>query len=507
MRKTTIILLLIIQIVLLFFFENIHSFMDVLQSKESKITKENILIEARYSILKNGSDIRAIKQEDRFEFVSITRSFRREPIEEQIDNERYYIFDIKSESGKVLRFREKLDSPFSDTIKKVKGIISAFIILLGIFVLITGIYLIVLFKRGKKEEEPSGLPLLQDYLTKLKESETELKGIVNEQKVNVKKSEEISRKVINRISAAIILLNENGRIELFNPFAEKIFSRSSSFSINNTPDEVFNNFPEITNFIEKKPDSPISENVISGNSIFLVEILPISPVGNLVIIRDITEERKREELLNSRKNFMMLGEMATFLTHEIRNSLGVIFGYSKTFKGEPEKTGKINSEIIFLTEMMENFLNFSKPLSMTRIEEVNTAELISSICSENGISAQISGDSSGSIKSDPNLIRSVFTNLVLNAKEAGASLIKADFTNSDNKLIKLEIQDNGKGIQGTDLDKIWYPFYTSKPKGTGMGLAIVKKIVNFLNGEINIIKSDNKGTIFQLTFYSSTELI
>lgn len=507
MRKSTIILLLIILIVLLFFFENIYSFMDVLQSKELKITKENILMKARYSILKNGPDIRAIKTDDGFEFVAISKIFRKDPIEEEIDNIKYYIFDIKSDTGTILRFRKKLDSPFSDTIKKLKGLISAFVILLGIFILITGIYLVILFKRGKKEEEPSGLPLLQDYLTKLKESETELKGIVNEQRVNVKKSEEISGKVINRISAAIILLNAKGRIELFNPFAEKIFSKSSSFAINNTPDEVFINFPEVINFIEKKPDSPISENVISGNSIFLVEILPISPVGNLVIIRDITEERKREELLNSRKNFMMLGEMTTFLTHEIRNSLGVIFGYSKTFKGEPEKTGKINSEIIFLTEMMENFLNFSKPLSTTRIEEVNTAELISSICSENGISAKISGDSSGALKSDPNLIRSVFTNLILNAKEAGASIIKANLTNAGNKLVKLEIQDNGKGILETDLDKVWYPFYTSKPKGTGMGLAIVKKIVNFLNGEINIIKSDNKGTKFRLTFYSPVDRI
>jgi len=506
MRKTTIILLLTIQIVLLFFFENIHSFMDVLKSKELKITKENLLIKARYSILKNGSDIRVIKKEDGFEFVAISKVFRKEPIEEQIDNEKYYTFDIKSDSGTVLRFREKLDSPFSDTIKKLKGLISAFIILLGIFVLITGIYLVILFKRGKKEE-PSGLPLLQDYLTKLKESETELKGIVDEQRVNVKKSEEISGKVINRISAAIILLNEKGRIELFNPFAEKIFSKSSSFAINNSPDEVFNKFPEITDFIKKKPDSPIAESIVSKNSIFLVEILPISPVGSLVIIRDITEEKKREELLNSRKNFMMLGEMTTFLTHEIRNSLGVIFGYSKTFKSEPEKTKKINSEIIFLTEMMENFLNFSKPLSMTRIEEVNTAELISSICSENGLSAKISGDSSGSFKSDPNLIRSVFTNLVLNAKEAGAGIIKANFTNAGDKMVKLEIQDDGKGIQDADLDKVWYPFYTSKSKGTGMGLAIVKKIVNFLNGEINIIKSDKKGTMFRLTFYSSSDQI
>lgn len=506
MRKTTMILLLIIQIVLLFFFENIHSFMDVLQVKESESTKEKLLIKGHYSVLKNGSDIQAIKKDENFEFVAITRVFRKEPIEQQIEHERYYIFDIRSESGTVLRFREKLDTPFSLTISKLKGFISAFVILLGIFVLITGIYLIVLFKRGKKIEEPSGLPLLQDYLSRLKESETELKGIVDEQKVNVKKSEEISRRVINRINAAIILLNEKGRIELFNPSAEIIFSKSSASAINNTPVEVFNNFPEITQFLEKNQDHPISENVISGNSIFLVELLPIGPTGTLMIIRDITEERKKEELLNSRKNFMMLGEMTTFLTHEIRNSLGVIYGYTKTLKSDLDKTGKINSEIVFLTEMMENFLSFSKPLSMARVEVVDAAELITSICNENGIDSEISGgDPDGFIKSDPNLIRSILSNLVLNAKEAGATFIKADFTKTGSKLIKLEIKDNGSGIQGTDIEKVWYPFYTSKPKGTGMGLAIVKKIVNFLNGEIDIINSDKNGTTFRMTFYSPAE--
>lgn len=505
MRKTTMILLLIIQIVLLFFFENVHSFMDVLQVKELESTKEKLLAEARYSVLKNGSDIKIIKQDGKFEFVAIAKVFRKEPIEHQIKKEKYYIFDIRSKSGSVIRFKEKLDTPFSTTIRKLKDFISAFIILLGIFVLISGIYLVVLFKRGKKREEPSGLPLLQDYLSKLKESETELKGIVDEQRVNVKKSEEISRKVVNRINAAIILLNEKGRIELFNPSAEKIFSKSSSFAINNTPVEIFNNFPEITHFLEKNRDYPVSENVISGKSIFLVELLPVSPVGNLMIIRDITEERKREELLNSRKNFMMLGEMGTFLTHEIRNSLGVIYGYTKTLKSDLDKTGKINSEIVFLTEMMENFLSFSKPLSMTRVEVVDAAELFTSICDENGIASKISGDSKGSIKSDPNLIRSAFSNLILNAKEAGSTLIKAEFTKTGSKLIKLEIKDNGSGIQDTDLDKVWYPFYTSKPKGTGMGLAIVKKIVNFLNGEIAIINSDRKGTTFRMTFYSYGE--
>ncbi|MEN8222158.1 MAG: ATP-binding protein [Acidobacteriota bacterium] len=502
MRKTTIIMFLIMQIVLLFFFENIHSFMNVLQEKEAGIKKEQLITKARYSVLKNGSDIKAVKKESGFEFAAIVRSFRKEPVEEMIGNERYYIFDVRSEAGSILRFRERLDTPFSITLNKLKGFISAFIILIGIFIIITGIYLVVRFKKGKSVEEPSGLPILQDYITKLKESETTLKGIVDEQKINVQKSEEIGKKVVNRINAAIILLNENGRVELFNPSAEKMFSKSSAFVLNNTSSEVFSRFPEIISFIESKGAGPVSESVASGSSIFLIELLPVTPAGKLLIIRDVTEEKKREEMLNNRKNFMMLGEMATFLTHEIRNSLGVIYGYTKTLKSDSEKTKKINSEIIFLTEMMENFLSFSKPLNKTKNEKVDTAQMIKSICDENNISSEIRGNSGRFIKCDTSMIRSVFSNLILNAKEAGAKKIEINFRKKDKKLINIEIKDDGTGIKSSNLDKVWYPFFTLKPKGTGMGLAIVKKMVNFLNGEINILDSGKGGTTFGLTFYS-----
>jgi len=504
MKKTTAILLLVIQIMLLFFFDNLHTFMKILQEKETNISKENIILSAKYSIIKNGINVRAIKKDGKFECISVEKYFRADPFEEIINEKRYLTFDIKSNSGSVFRFRAKLDTPFSVTIRKLTKLISTFIVLVGIFLFLTGIYLIVLFKRGKKVEEAPGMPLLQDYLSKLKESETTLRGIVDKQQVNVQKSEEISKNIVNRMSAAIILLNEKGRIELFNPFAEKIFLKSSSFAINNTPDMVFKDFPEINKFFEKNINLLISSSIKSNNSIFLVEILPVSPVGNLIIIRDITEDRKKEELINSRKNFMMLGEMTIFLTHEIRNSLGVIYGYTKTLKSNSNKIVKINSEIIFLTKMMENFLNFSKPLSTAATENVDTSSIISSICEEMKITIKIKNSTQGIIKSDPNLLRSVFSNLIINAKEARATHIEVKYVKDYGKKISIEFKDNGKGIGESNIEKIWYPFFTSKSKGTGMGLAIVKKIVNFLDGEIRIVNSDKTGTKFKLTFYSST---
>ncbi len=501
MRKTTIIFILIIQIVLLFFFENIHSFLNVLESKESIQNGERIITHAKYAILKYEANPKKIQRSENFTSVKIVKDFRKEPEIKKIGENPFIIFDLKSQNGLIFRFQKKLESPFSDSISKLKGFMSAFIVLFGIFTLITGIYLVVLFKRKREVIEPSQMPLLQNYLSKLKESESVLKEIIDEQKVSVIKSEEVNKKIINRINAAIVLVNENNRIELFNPSAEKIFGKSAIFAKNNVIGEVFKGFPEIVRFIEENGDDGTSGNVESGDILFLVELLPIKSFGNLIIIRDITKEKRREDIINSRKNFMMLGEMTAFLTHEIRNSLGVIYGYSKTLKSEPEKTKKINNEIVFLTNMMENFLNFSKPLNLSKVSEVDLSLLVKLICKENKIDLTVNKKTEKLFQSDPNLLRSVFSNLTLNAKESGADSITVNILDKEKNTIAIEFIDNGSGIDDEKKDKIWYPFYTSKPKGTGMGLSIVKKIVNFLNGEITLIKSDTEGTIFLITFY------
>ena len=63
-------------------------------------------------------------------------------------------------------------------------------------------------------------------------------------------------------------------------------------------------------------------------------------------------------------------------------------------------------------------------------------------------------------------------------------------------------QDNGKGIDHQLKEKIWYPFFTTKEKGTGMGLAIIRKVVNALNGEITLLETSPEETTFKIIFYS-----
>jgi nitrogen-specific signal transduction histidine kinase len=69
--------------------------------------------------------------------------------------------------------------------------------------------------------------------------------------------------------------------------------------------------------------------------------------------------------------------------------------------------------------------------------------------------------------------------------------------------VEIRIKDNGKGISEKIKDKIWFPFFTSKEKGTGMGLALVRKIITSLNGDIQLVDSNQSGTIFKIVIYKS----
>ena len=236
----------------------------------------------------------------------------------------------------------------------------------------------------------------------------------------------------------------------------------------------------------------------SNKKFFKIELIQMKEIGTLLIINDITEEKIKEIIVQKNRNFIMLGEMAAFLVHEVRNSLGVIFGYTRTIDKKIDKIEKVNKEIMFLTEMMERFLNFSKPLKEEKKMEVNLSNMITNIAEKHKISLNVSGDNV-SLKTDSIQLETVFSNLIRNAIEASAT--KIEFEINKNDTVNIIIKDNGSGIKENDLDKIWLPFFTTKTKGTGMGLALVKKSMHYLNGDVSIAKSSSAGTEVKIDLY------
>jgi len=399
---------------------------------------------------------------------------------------------------------KKIQNPYkySEDIKKIGKLFGSLTIIFGLLVVATGFYLALLYRKSRHKPEPENIPPLHNYLLELKGSETQLKDMVEKQKEHVTTKEELNKTIINNINSAVIFLNRSGRIDTFSVAAEQLFNQSYANAKNNLPQTILAGFPEISKFIRENSGKRRSEEINSNNKIFQVEMIPIEDIGQLLLIKDITEERKREEIHLRNSNFVMLGEMAAFLAHEVRNSLGVIYGYTRTITSEPEKISKVNKEINFLTTMMETYLSFSKPIHVNPKEPINITEILKRTAAETDINLQLpKAHPQPSINSDPTLIHSVLTNLFRNSREAGADNIEATLFADEGEPVYLQLTDNGNGIPDDMQEKIWFPFFTTKEKGTGMGLALIRKIINSLNGEISLTKSTTKGTTFTITFY------
>jgi signal transduction histidine kinase len=393
-------------------------------------------------------------------------------------------------------------SKYNADIKRIGKLFGGLSVILGLLVVATGFYLALLYRKSRHKPEPENIPPLHNYLLELKGSETQLKDMVEKQKENVTAKEELNKTIINNINSAVIFLNRSGRIDIFSATAEQLFNQSYANAKNNLPQAILAGFPEISQFIEENSGKRHSEEINSNNKIFQVELIPIEEIGQLLLIKEITEEKKREEIHLRNNNFVMLGEMAAFLAHEVRNSLGVIYGYTRTIISESDKINKVNKEINFLTTMMETYLSFSKPIHVNPKEPIDIADILKRTSAEADIRLQLPDSCpDATIHSDPTLIHSILTNLFRNSREAGADNIEAALFADEGEPVYLQLTDNGKGISEDIQEKIWFPFFTTKEKGTGMGLALIRKIINSLNGEISLTKSTSKGTTFTITFF------
>ena len=511
MKKNNTILLLLFQVAAVFVFSNIYVLFKPLEIKETTAIKEKADLMAELAVLKYKSDIHPMKEPGYFEEIFFESGTTNAKYTIKVEKTETYVIKMSSTGNRTLVFRKPVNSLILTLLGKLKKTFSTLSIVLGVFLIITGFYLVLLFKK-EKGFDMKDIPPLQDYLLKLKGSELELKNLVEKQQESVTRQDELNKSIINNINAAVIFLNPAGTIDIFNRVAEKLFSQSYAHAKNNDPDNILRNFTEITRFIKDKADNPenLSREIESAGKIYLLDLIPVEKIGKLIIIKDITEEKNREKIDRRNKNFIMLGEMTAFLAHEIRNSLGVIYGYTRTLipeKGEikeaklTDKVDKVNKEINFLSTMMESFLNFSKPIKIEKKETIDLRKLVEKLAAEKEITVTLTAENP-SIENDITLISSVFSNLLLNAKEAGADRLEIKISRDKKKHLEIRVTDNGQGIDDKIKEKIWYPFFTNKKKGTGMGLAIIRKIVNSLNGDISLAESGSHGTTFKITFYN-----
>jgi two-component system, NtrC family, sensor histidine kinase HydH len=228
-------------------------------------------------------------------------------------------------------------------------------------------------------------------------------------------------------------------------------------------------------------------------------------------------ELKTEELIESHERllrserFAAVGEAAAYVSHEIKNPLMVIGGLAnqveRRLPDDPatqEKLRIIQIEVKRLESFLGELRDFLRPAPPSK-QKIDLNQVILEVLAlmeeairEKGISLENRLDPNlPPVEADPNQLKQVLLNLVKNALEAtedrGALLV---CTGARDAQVWFSVQDTGKGMSEDVKEKIFHPFYTTKDKGTGLGLAVINKIVTDHHGTITVDSVTGRGSTF-----------
>jgi two-component system, NtrC family, sensor histidine kinase HydH len=253
----------------------------------------------------------------------------------------------------------------------------------------------------------------------------------------------------------------------------------------------------------------------------LAALLSVAEACAVVI--DNTQEY---EELRERDRLAVMGEMATGIAHEIRNPLGAIKGAAQcldpeTMPGDSRDLVRvIIEETDRLNRVLSQFLEYARPFRASPVptDVNNVVEATLKLLTADNLPPTVSvkktlGRGMPKVSIDPEQLKQVLINLVLNAVQAMPKGGEITFTSALNREITgdvgdtaalqhvhavLRVRDSGEGIRPEDLRRVFLPFFTTKPHGTGLGLAICNRIIRSSGGTIEVSSQIGKGTTFTL---------
>jgi len=412
---------------------------------------------------------------------------------------------------------------------------SFFIFIPALIIIIAGIIAIGSFARryrrdlGMEKDERERatnttfiISAFQDVTRQLKEKEKELerlKALAEQRAENV---ESYNENILHCVTSGVITFDSGCRITTINRAAEEILGFRREQLLGKTCQELFPR-GEITAAVRSTLDGRLpstrmearldnaNTRVWIGYNTAILTDRHDAPIGVILSFSDLTEVKRLQEQVELRERLSALGEMSAGIAHELRNPMAVITGYLNLMskKADPaaqDVIKKIADEINGMNRIIGDLLTFARPASLNRVP-VNIRELI-----ETSLAAVLQAKDAhrrvatkmnladGTVRADEVLMRQVLTNLIQNAVEAmpGGGTLTLENALQQKELIVV-IKDTGAGILPDRIKKIFLPFFTTKDKGVGMGLALAHKIITSHGGRIEVESTEGKGSAFTVT--------
>jgi signal transduction histidine kinase len=402
--------------------------------------------------------------------------------------------------------------------------------LLGLTAVVAGLVAVLAFsvlrfiaaarsiRRGGKDRGDTTL-----VLNALEEAMASLKAQERATAARADASEQLSGEIMASLTAGLLVVGMDAEIRILNPAGSKLlgeqtalddYRRALAAPMAEMIDECLTTRAAILRRTIKVPHP-------RGYMHLGVTVSPlIDPNGELrgaiCLFSDLTAVKDLEEQLRLKDSLAAVGELTAGIAHEFRNGLATIHGYSKLMDlrvlPEPYRpfVEAIRAEAESLAQIVTNFLNFARPaeLTLSRVDLHGicdrAADDVRADARALGGNVEVRGDF-GSTEGDEVLLRQAFSNLLRNALEAcaGAAVVPvvvvASQVDGQARVSRISIEDGGPGIDAGRREQIFKPFYTTKRSGTGLGLALVQKIIVFHNGRITVDTSPQGGASFQIT--------
>jgi PAS domain S-box-containing protein len=368
---------------------------------------------------------------------------------------------------------------------------------------------------------------MQGVIQKLREQEKELERLHRIEKERAAHTERLSEEVTRNMPAGLLVVNTTGIISSANPAAEQALGiRSLGFR---RYSEALGEASELTRLVAEclaegkifrreqvTHATPAGERRHLGVTISPIRKGNEKINGAICLLSDLTELAALQQQMQLKENLAALGELSAGIAHEFKNALATISGYAQMICAEElggeasDYADRILEQTRTITHVVTEFLKYARPLDIAN-EPVPLEALVERVISDvtearPGVHLRSEGVF-GSVPGDEGLLRQALLNLVRNAAEAcagvaggGQVLLKGELVRADDAgSQRILILDNGPGIEEGALGKLFRPFYTTKADGTGLGLAVVQKIIIQHGGQVDASNRPEGGAAFMVT--------
>lgn len=329
----------------------------------------------------------------------------------------------------------------------------------------------------------------------------------------IERSNEKLNAVLRSLGVAVLVLDDKKQVTDWNDEAGRLME----LELDRWPITLSNLEPhEIAAALEEALSRPVAAGPQhrraeskEGRS-WSITLTRLAGGGATATVVDTTEHDRQHTEMARLKRLAEVGQMTAAIAHEIRNPLTGIRSAAQVIEADPaqgaEFAGIIDSEVMKLNQLCEQFLEFARPLTL-RIQPMNLAEVCAPVAERHRddfarrnvtLDVQIDSDTP-TILADALRLEQVARNLLLNGLQACKAGGTVRMHIGDRWL---SVEDDGCGMTAEEQERLFTPFFTTKPSGTGLGLSNLRKIIDAHGGKISATSEKDSGSRFLVTLPS-----